>query len=210
MFSVASIDGESFRGRFEHLIRMRPGLTARRGAGDVLEEELAPATDGRPPDTERYSAAAAEYARSLPGKSSRVEVTHAYQIMTRDVVTVDVVKSVLETWRVLMSRRVRQVPVMGPTNRVVGLVGDRELLTITDLQDNKVSGRFSAPVREVMTSPVICADPVADVRRVAFVMLESRQSAVPVVDGLGHLVGVISRGDILRATLADPPLRLWA
>ena len=61
-----------------------------------------------------------------------------------------------------------------------------------------------------MTSPVICADPVADVRRAAFVMLESRQSAVPVVDGLRHLVGAISRGDILRATLADPPLSLWA
>jgi CBS domain-containing protein len=64
-------------------------------------------------------------------------------------------------------------------------------------------------VAEVMASPVICADPVTDIRRIARVLLESGLSALPVVDDAGKLAGIVSRGDILRAALADPPLSLW-
>jgi len=30
-----------------------------------------------------------------------------------------------------------------------------------------------------------------------------------VVDEAGRLAGIVSRGDILRAVLSDPPLSLW-
>ncbi|MCE1171467.1 MAG: CBS domain-containing protein [Azovibrio sp.] len=60
-----------------------------------------------------------------------------------------------------------------------------------------------------MSSPVVTADPVTDIRRVAQVMLEFDVDGVPVVDAQGLLVGFISRGDILRAVLMDPPLSLW-
>ena len=40
-------------------------------------------------------------------------------------------------------------------------------------------------------------------------MLATGLSAVPIVDDGGQLLGIVSRGDILRAIVNDPPLSLW-
>jgi len=56
---------------------------------------------------------------------------------------------------------------------------------------------------------VVCADPVTDIRRIARVLLDTGLSAVPIAGEAKELLGIVSRGDILRATLADPPLSLW-
>ena len=62
-----------------------------------------------------------------------------------------------------------------------------------------------------METPVVTADPASDVRRIARVMLEYHVPALPVVDEQTHaLVGIVSRGDVLRCVVTDPPLTLWA
>ena len=60
-----------------------------------------------------------------------------------------------------------------------------------------------------MASPGICADLVTDIRRIARVLLETGLTALPVVDEASSLAGIVSRGDILRAVVSDPPLSLW-
>lgn len=52
--------------------------------------------------------------------------------------------------------------------------------------------------RDVMVSPVLTIQPNASVRDVAKILLQHRVSAVPVVDGNGKLVGIVSEGDLLR------------
>jgi len=61
-----------------------------------------------------------------------------------------------------------------------------------------------------MVTPVVCADPVTDIRRIAHVLIETGLTALPVVNESQKLLGMVSRGDILRAAVADPPLSLWA
>ena len=78
-----------------------------------------------------------------------------------------------------MERGVHQAPVLNPTMEVIGLVSERDLLT------------------------------VIDIRRIARVLLDTGLTALPVVGEAGALLGVVSRGDILRAAVADPPLSLW-
>ena len=78
-----------------------------------------------------------------------------------------------------------------------------------DLVGKTPTGGLERQVGEVMASPVICADPVTDIRRVARVLLETGLTALPVVDEAGRLAGILSRGDILRAVLSDPPPSLW-
>lgn len=51
---------------------------------------------------------------------------------------------------------------------------------------------------DIMTSPVVTIGPDASVRDAAWAMLTHRVSAVPVVDGTGRLVGILSEGDLLR------------
>jgi CBS domain-containing protein len=51
---------------------------------------------------------------------------------------------------------------------------------------------------DMMTSPVVTIGPDATVRDAAWIMLTHRISAVPVLDGQGRLVGILSEGDLLR------------
>ncbi len=157
----------------------------------------------------RYARAAAAYAKSLRPETQRDPVRHAYQVMSRSVLTLGTEDTVEAAWRLLSARGVRQAPVLESSRGVVGMVSERELLTVIDLEDKTPTGGLERPVRKVMVSPVVCADPVADIRRIARVLLDSGLSALPVVDEAGELTGIVSRGDILRATLADPPLSLW-
>lgn len=219
MFSIHGVTGQTFRGTLEHLIRVPGALAARNGRG-VHQEGDEPGVefqgvrrrlDGsqEPPPDPRYAQAAAAYAQALRPKDRREPVRHAYQVMSREVLTLGGDDTVGAAWRQLAARGVRQAPVWAAARGVVGLVSERELLTVIDLAGRIPIGGLAGRVRDVMLSPVICADPVTDIRRIARVLLETGLSALPVVDEAGGLVGIVSRGDILRATLSDPPLSLW-
>jgi CBS domain-containing protein len=60
-----------------------------------------------------------------------------------------------------------------------------------------------------MSTPVPCVAPDTDIRRVARVLLDTDLPGLPVVDDEGVVTGFVSRSDILRAVVTDPPLDLW-
>ena len=228
MFSIHGITGQTFRGSLEHLVQV-PGAIAARHARGINKEgdELGAAFErvrrrlasdetgqdgspGLPRDDPRFAQAAAAYAEALHPDKPREPVRHAYQVMARPVLSLRVEDSVATAWRRLRARGVYQAPVWSPAQGVVGLVSERDLLTVSDLVDHQPTGHLERPVGEVMISPVVCADPVTDVRRIARVLVDVGLTALPVVDASGTLVGIVSRGDILRAVLVDPPLSLWS
>lgn len=55
------------------------------------------------------------------------------------------------------------------------------------------------PVSKVMTAPVRCATPEMSIEALTGMFLETGISAVPVVDGDGKAVGIVSKTDVLRA-----------
>ena len=64
--------------------------------------------------------------------------------------------------------------------------------------------------RDVMTSPVITVKPTTSVKEVARLFLERRISAVPVVDDLGKIVGIVSEGDLVhRFEISTERRRPW-
>lgn len=52
--------------------------------------------------------------------------------------------------------------------------------------------------RDVMVSPVITVEPSASVKEVAQILLQHHISALPVVDGAGQLIGIVSESDLMR------------
>lgn len=52
--------------------------------------------------------------------------------------------------------------------------------------------------RDIMTTRVVTVEPDTAVDEIARRLLQNRISAVPVVDAHGHLVGLVSEGDLMR------------
>ena len=67
-----------------------------------------------------------------------------------------------------------------------------------------LNGKFSkeVPVREIMSSEVICIDPDQTITNTQAIMIQKRIRHLPVMDK-GELVGLVSVGDIVNAALDD-------
>ena len=55
-------------------------------------------------------------------------------------------------------------------------------------------------VKDVMTSPVLSVESESPISQAIQLMLEKRISGLPVLDGQGRLVGIVTEGDFLRRT----------
>ena len=86
------------------------------------------------------------------------------------------------------------------TGKVVGMVTDRDLAVRVLAKDR---GTDTA-VTDVMTGYPFTARPDDDLRHVEKLMAEHQVRRVPVVDGEGQCVGIISQGDIARAAFSRP------
>jgi acetoin utilization protein AcuB len=214
MFSVYGVTGQTFRGSLERLIAI-PGLSAaRRSRGIDLEgEELGPEMRLTRRDNNEvglYHQAAQAYREVLRVSTERGPILHAYQLMSREVMTLRPDATVDEAWRQLAARGFGQAPVLDKALQLVGLVSVKNLLTAINVEDGVARDILSRTVADVMTTPVVSADPIADIRRVARVLLDYHLPGLPVVSEQAELVGIITRSDILRALVNDPPLSLWA
>ncbi len=213
MFSIHGVTGRLFHGPLEHLIQV-PGVARAhhvRGLATEGEEPETPRTARRADqDGAVFESAARAYREMRRQETERGPLYHAYQIMSREVTTVRAESRIEEAWRILVEKHIRQAPVLDRVHRLVGIVSERDLLTALNVEGGAVRDALARTVSEVMASPVVGADPASDIRRVARVLLDTGFTGVPVVNETEEMVGFISRGDILRAVIADPPLSTWA
>lgn len=219
MFSIYGVSGRSFRGTLEALGPLSGLSAARRGRGIAREgEELGPEmfvlekplTGVGEEEAGRYRQATEAYRRMLQGESERGPIHHAYQVMSRGVETLDPATRVEEAWRFLVSRGYGQAPVLGAAQGLVGMVSVKDLLAVLNVDVAGIRDVRARRVADVMASPVITTDPVSDIRRVARVLLDYDLTGLPVVGEQDDLVGIVTRGDILRQVINEPPLSLWA
>ncbi|EXI89861.1 MAG: putative manganese-dependent inorganic pyrophosphatase [Candidatus Accumulibacter sp. BA-94] len=202
MFAVYGLSGPIFRGTFERLGEVA-AVTRSRTVQPIAGEE--PRAPFGTPSTQAIRA----YRQMLRADGDRGPLYHAYQIMQRPVVSLFSEDAVERAWRLLLERRIHQAPVLDPGHRLVGIVSERDLLTTLNLDADGPRDIMARRVGDVMTTPVVSADPVTDIRRIAQVMLEHGVDGVPIVNESDALVGFVSRGDVLRAVITDPPLSLW-
>ena len=202
MFSVYGLSGPIFRGTFERLSEV-PGVFPSTAVQPIAGEE-------QPlPSSAPTVQAIGAYREMLRAEHDRGPLYHAYQIMQRQIVSLTSTDAVEHAWRVLLERRIHQAPVLDPGYRLVGIVSERDLLTVLNVEEGRVRDVLARQVSDVMTTPVVSADPITDIRRIAWVMLEYQVDGVPIVNEAQLLVGFVSRSDVLRAIITDPPLSLW-
>lgn len=215
MFAIYGVSGPIFQGTLEALSRMPPIVRrssvtpARRIADDVAIESATAGNESQVASGSRSNQAIAAYKAMLPESLDRGPLYHADQIMTAEVIAVSARDEVVLAWRTLTRHQIHQTPVLDDNGRLVGLVSERNLLTTLNVDAGEVRDVLVKRVGDVMTTPVVAANPLTDIRRIARVMLDRDVDGVPIVNETGVLLGFVSRSDILRAVVTDPPLSMW-
>ncbi len=109
-----------------------------------------------------------------------------------DVLEIDVDVTVLEAVRLMVDRNVGSLLVT-EKGEVTGIVTERDYLRRVALE-----GRTEqAPVREIMSSPLIVASSESTIDECMALMTDQRIRHVPVVEE-GKVVGLVSIGDLVK------------
>jgi acetoin utilization protein AcuB len=127
--------------------------------------------------------------------------------MQRAVATISPSASLQEARRLMRGQNVRQLPVTGEGNKLVGILSDRDIREATlpvgllpgSSEKEMEEMLASTTVEKVMTRKVATAT-VNDSLEDAIVLLHDfRVNALPVVDDEGTVAGIITRTDVLKA-----------
>jgi CBS domain-containing protein len=142
-------------------------------------------------------------------------------VMNPHVMQVRPESSLKDLVGLLIGRDYRAVPVVDEADRLVGIITNSDLVergglamrlellstasrdTIQrELEALTTNGRTAA---DVMTRDVITAQPDMSVLEAARRMAQQRLKRLPVVDASGHLLGIVSRVDLLRTVAQGYP-----
>jgi CBS domain-containing membrane protein len=123
-------------------------------------------------------------------------------LMTREVVTLAEDDTLADARTCMERGRIRHLPVVRG-EKLVGLVTHRDLLSASFSVFAEVSAKEERrlfrqiPVRELMHD-AYAVPPTLRVPEAARVMLEKQYGCLPVVDGDGNLLGIVTDADFLR------------
>ncbi|MGX1760300.1 CBS domain-containing protein [Streptomyces lydicus] len=136
------------------------------------------------------------------------------ELMTRQVVSVQLDTPFKDIAHILADHAVSAVPVLDGLGRPAGIVSEADLLRkAADRSD--LSGRTPLPhleaweqaraegrtAGELMSAPAVCAHPEWTVVEAARLMEVQNVKRLPVVDEAETLLGIVSRSDLLRVFL---------
>ena len=127
--------------------------------------------------------------------------------MTKSLVTIKPKDTLRHARERLAKYRMNQLPVVAG-DKLVGIVTDRDVRDAYPSSLRLFYGKDvdefgdSHTVEEVMTYNVVTVTPQTSLRETAQRLRQQRFGSLPVVDN-GKLVGIITRGDVLDAMLAE-------
>ena len=123
----------------------------------------------------------------------------AQDVMTRDVLRLTPQTTVEMAIRLLLDHGYSGAPVVNDEGMLTGIISEYQLLEVIYDPD---TGRL--PVEDVMTRSVLSVDEGALLSDVASLFIQHRIRRVPVLRD-GHLVGLITRRDVLRYIIESRP-----
>lgn len=144
----------------------------------------------------------------------------ASEVMARDVVTVSPQTTVREIAGVMVERRISGVPVVDGSGKLVGMLSETDLLHRAETGTEKrrkwwlkafvdadqLAREYAASharrASDIMSTNVVTVDADADLDAVTDLLDRRKLKRVPVVKD-GRLVGIITRGDLVRALVAQ-------
>ena len=140
-------------------------------------------------------------------------------VMTKDVISVNVKTPIEEVANLLISHKIHGVPVVDG-NKPIGIITETDFFTkgsltvylpeyisflkkdspigkILPIEKERMTKLLETSAGDVMSSPCITINAVADVKEFFDMVKGGKLISVPVVDGEGFLVGIITLTDII-------------
>lgn len=144
--------------------------------------------------------------------------------MSRDPIVVRPETPLNEAIQILAERRISGLPVVDDAGQLVGIISETDLMwqetgvtppayimfldSVIFLKNPATYERdlhkaLGQTVGEVMTSDPITVSPDKPLKEAAQVMHERSIHRLPVLDAESHVIGILTRGDIIRAMAAS-------
>lgn len=123
----------------------------------------------------------------------------------------------------LVEHRITGLPVVDEDGKVVGVVSDYDMLTLDNVSGPmEAAGIFPTAsmdweafhevqkmilkntgklVSDVMTADPLVVRPETNIEAAARILLQKKVRRLPVVDETGRLIGMFTRGDVIKAAL---------
>lgn len=117
----------------------------------------------------------------------------------RDIVTLGPAHTLREAVQIMSRHRIGAIVVVDEGRAVQGIVSERDVVRALAEAGPDV---LDEPVGRRMTTDVVTCSQTAGVPELMGLMTEGKFRHVPVVEG-GHLVGIVSIGDIVKHRLAE-------
>jgi len=145
-------------------------------------------------------------------------------VMSRDPIVVRSETSLNEAIQILAERRISGLPVVDDKGKLVGIISETDLMwqetgvtppayimfldSVIYLQNPATYERdlhkaLGQTVGEVMSKDPITISPEKTLTQAARVMHDKKVHRLPVLDESGQVIGILTRGDIVRAMAAS-------
>jgi CBS domain-containing protein len=137
--------------------------------------------------------------------------------MIPKVYTVKLTNTVMELLQILNENRIGGVPVVDDKGNLLGMVSDGDVLRylapkplgldiiglVYIIEEGEMEEvlrqKLNTPVKEIMTKRnILSVSPDADLEATVHLLSRHHFKKLPVVNGAGRVIGVLSRGDIIH------------
>ncbi|MTV15458.1 MULTISPECIES: CBS domain-containing protein [Bradyrhizobium] len=147
----------------------------------------------------------------------------ARDVMVSPVIAVDSNATVQRVASLLLQHRISAVPVVGKESELVGIVTESDLMHRTEAGterpyswwlrllagDAQMASDYvrshAVKIADIMTREVVTAGPETPLHEIAMLLEKHGIKRVPIVDGTGHLLGIVSRANLLQAVASARP-----
>ena len=120
-------------------------------------------------------------------------------LMTADVITASPETPIKAAARLMVRNKVSGLPVVDDDTRVVGIITEADFLRLEVARGEADDPQPVERVEQVMHRSVLTITPDATVAEAAKLMVVNDVNRLPVIDGSGKSLGIISRLDVVAA-----------
>jgi CBS domain-containing membrane protein len=150
----------------------------------------------------------------LESYKRRLGTLHCADIMSREPVSVEFGTPLQEAWTLMNQHRIKALPVIDRTRRVVGIVTQADFFRMLDLEHHEgIAGRLRDLIRatrtvvsnkpevvgQIMTRQVRVASADRPVVDLVPLFSEGGHHHIPIIDHERRLTGMITQSDFVRA-----------